>query len=83
MAVTVEISRCIGCENCAAICPTGAIQVRGGKASVKEETCVECGACVYDCPMDAITLPREEIRMAKTENAIWVIAQLETARPWV
>ncbi|MBR2182449.1 MAG: 4Fe-4S dicluster domain-containing protein [Acidaminococcaceae bacterium] len=60
MAVKVEMTRCIGCENCAAICPTGAIQVEDGKASVKEQDCVECCACIYDCPMDAITLRRED-----------------------
>ncbi|MER2138687.1 MAG: 4Fe-4S binding protein [Succiniclasticum sp.] len=65
MAVTVEMKRCIGCENCAAICPTGAIQVTDGKASVREDTCVECCACIYDCPMDAITLPREDFNNGK------------------
>ena len=65
MAVKVEMTRCIGCENCAAICPTGAIQVKSGKASVEDKLCVECCACVYDCPMDAITLPREDFKNGK------------------
>ena len=65
MAVKIEITRCTGCENCAAICPTGAIRVTGGKASIKGHNCVECGACIYDCPMDAITLPREDFNNGK------------------
>ncbi|MBQ8918778.1 MAG: 4Fe-4S binding protein [Acidaminococcaceae bacterium] len=61
MAVKVDKARCIGCENCAAICATGAIQVQDGKASVTEDKCVGCCACVYDCPMEAITLPEEDL----------------------
>ncbi|MBO5590856.1 MAG: 4Fe-4S binding protein [Acidaminococcaceae bacterium] len=65
MAVNVDKTRCIGCENCAAICAAGAIRVTDGKAFVAEEKCVECCACIYDCPMEAITLPEEDLKHGK------------------
>ena len=60
--MTVHINKeiCIGCENCAAICPVGAIRVKEGTASVTDSACVACGACLTDCPTEAITLPKEE-----------------------
>ncbi len=36
-------------------CPTGAIRVRGGKASVNYKKCISCGNCVRACPSRAIT----------------------------
>ena len=39
------------------ICPTEAIRVRGGKATVKHDRCIDCGECVRVCPNKAI-LPR-------------------------
>ncbi|MEJ2637338.1 MAG: [Fe-Fe] hydrogenase large subunit C-terminal domain-containing protein [Calditrichia bacterium] len=35
-------------------CPTQAIRVRNGKASISEELCVDCGICISVCPTKAI-----------------------------
>lgn len=61
MAVTINIKTCIGCENCTAICPTGAMYMENGKAAVIAETCIECGACITDCSAESITLLKEEM----------------------
>ena len=66
MAVKINKRICIRCENCAAICPTGAIRVEGGKACVAEAACIECCACMTDCPVEAITLPKEENNNGKS-----------------
>jgi Fe-S-cluster-containing hydrogenase component 2 len=36
------------------VCPTQAIRVRNGKASIIEEKCIDCGECITVCPHSAI-----------------------------
>jgi Na+-translocating ferredoxin:NAD+ oxidoreductase RNF subunit RnfB len=45
--------KCKGCVNCIKRCPTEAIRVRDGKASIIEEKCIDCGECVRTCPNKA------------------------------
>lgn len=39
---------------CMRRCPTQAIRVRSGKASIMEELCIDCGMCISVCPAKAI-----------------------------
>jgi len=52
-AVRLIESKCKGCVNCIKHCPTEAIRVRDGKASILEERCIDCGECVRICPNGA------------------------------
>jgi Fe-S-cluster-containing hydrogenase component 2 len=36
------------------VCPTQAIRVRNGKASIIDEKCIDCGECITVCPHGAI-----------------------------
>lgn len=56
IAVIVDEEKCIGCGQCADICPVDAFSVDSGKAIINE-LCVECGSCVTACPVEAISLP--------------------------
>lgn len=48
---------CIGCANCAAVCPYNAIEMApAGIARVIEAVCKGCGTCVAECPASAIQL---------------------------
>jgi iron only hydrogenase large subunit-like protein len=47
--------KCIGRMQCMRICPTQAIRVRDGKATMIEEKCIDCGECINICPNNAIT----------------------------
>ena len=47
--VTLDASKCIGCGSCVKRCPTEAIRVRDGKASIIYDKCVACGECVRIC----------------------------------
>lgn len=49
----VNQDRCTGCGSCADICPTEAIRIENGKASIGME-CMDCGACPRVCPEGAI-----------------------------
>ena len=46
---------CDGCLACMRTCPTEAIRVRHGKASVRAQLCIDCGSCLKSCTRGAIT----------------------------
>ena len=48
--VYLDSAKCNGCVNCMKRCPTEAIRVRGGKATIMYERCIGCGACENLCP---------------------------------
>ncbi|MGI5824055.1 MAG: [Fe-Fe] hydrogenase large subunit C-terminal domain-containing protein [Bacillota bacterium] len=52
-SVTLDKSKCIGCTNCIRHCPTRAIRVRGGKASIIDSRCIDCGECIRICSQHA------------------------------
>lgn len=56
MAAKIDLEKCVGCEACKEACPAEAIEMKDGKAVVKEDDCLSCGACVDECPNKAITV---------------------------
>lgn len=50
----IDQSKCIGCEACIKVCPTGTISMQNGKASIDQEKCIHCGKCFSACPNEAI-----------------------------
>lgn len=52
-SVVLNPDRCIGCTCCLKICPTEAIRLKGGKASIIAERCIDCGECIRVCPDNA------------------------------
>lgn len=52
-SVTLDKTKCIGCTNCIRHCPTRAIRVRGGKASIIDSRCIDCGECIRICSQHA------------------------------
>lgn len=47
---------CLGCGDCADVCPTDAICLDDGIARIISERCIACGACVRTCPKGIISL---------------------------
>jgi len=45
---------CLGHMDCMRHCPTQAIRVRAGKATISDELCVDCGTCISVCTSGAI-----------------------------
>ncbi len=60
-SVRLDAELCRGCTNCLKHCPTEAIRVKGGKASIIEERCIDCGACIRRCPFRAKKAYSEDI----------------------
>ena len=53
-SVVLEYKRCRGCTTCIKTCPTEAIRVRRGKATILHDRCIDCGRCIQVCPHKAI-----------------------------
>ncbi|MBN1917687.1 MAG: 4Fe-4S binding protein [Verrucomicrobia bacterium] len=51
----VSAERCTGCGICLDICPTEAIVVVNGTATISDD-CIGCGVCVAECPNGALSL---------------------------
>lgn len=47
---------CLGCGDCAEVCPVSAICLKDGIARIDRRTCIGCGMCVKTCPKELITL---------------------------
>ncbi len=60
--ISVDLSKCILCENCAIHCPVDAIpkstmyknEIDGGFNFIEQELCMHCGVCHGICSYDAI-----------------------------
>ncbi|KWW32021.1 MAG: Fe-S cluster domain-containing protein [bacterium P3] len=59
-ALQVDEPRCIGCSRCMKTCPTEAIRIYGGKASIQEHRCIDCGKCYEVCPAQAIAIKDDD-----------------------
>ncbi len=57
----VDAERCDGCLACMRVCPTEAIRVRTGKATVINHLCIDCGMCLSVCPRKAIVTTTGEL----------------------
>lgn len=47
---------CLGCGDCAAVCPSEAICVKDGIARIDRRVCTGCGLCAKTCPKGIIEL---------------------------
>ena len=61
-ALKIDNDRCVGCTHCMTKCPTGAIRIREGKASIRKGWCVDCGECLKACPAEAIYVEQDDFQ---------------------
>jgi Na+-translocating ferredoxin:NAD+ oxidoreductase RNF subunit RnfB len=60
-AIKVDAQKCIGCVHCMKACPTEAIRIKNGIATISEERCVDCGNCLRACPVDAFYVEQDSL----------------------
>lgn len=54
-SLRIDSAACIGCDLCMSVCPHDVIELRAGKAVVRDlDACMECGACKVNCPVGAV-----------------------------
>ena len=58
--IAINVERCTGCAACVEVCPTGALYLVAGKATVDQAFCRACEACLAACPAEAITFSEQE-----------------------
>lgn len=60
----VDLTKCIGCGQCAKVCPEKTIEIveTNGKKKAKTnlEYCKGCGLCATNCPVKAIIMEIEK-----------------------
>ena len=45
---------CIGCGACRSVCPQSCIDIKDGKAVIRQQNCLYCGNCAEICPVGAV-----------------------------
>lgn len=61
-ALKVDEQLCFGCTHCMNVCPTDAIRIRDGIASIHRNLCVDCGECMKVCPVEAIFVEQDDFQ---------------------
>ena len=62
--------KCIGCGKCASICPSGAIEMVGGRPKWTKNKCLKCCGCINRCPVSAIQYGKRTIHRGRYVNPV-------------
>ncbi len=69
--IFLRASRCIGCADCLAACPTGALSLTSGTIELDRGGCDACGKCADVCPTGALETVGRVVTLDK------IIAEIE------
>jgi ferredoxin len=55
VTLQLDSEKCVGCGQCAEVCPHGVLTLAGKCAQLRDrDACIECGACARNCPVEAL-----------------------------
>lgn len=54
--LVIDKDKCIGCGLCVTDCVMYILEVKNGKAQLKNDSCIGCGHCIAVCPTNAVSL---------------------------
>ena len=63
-------SKCVGCGKCASICPSGAIEMVGGRPVWTKSKCLKCCGCLGRCPVSAIQYGKKTATRGRYVNPV-------------
>ncbi|MBC7236786.1 MAG: 4Fe-4S dicluster domain-containing protein [Chloroflexi bacterium] len=70
----VDVERCLGCGECLARCPFGALSLAEDVVAVDRRRCVGCGQCTLACTAKALRLerrPASEVEAPPADPRAW------------
>ena len=62
--------KCVGCGKCASICPSGAIEMVGGRPAWTKSKCLKCCGCLNRCPVSAIQYGKKTASRGRYVNPV-------------
>ena len=71
--IFIDKEQCIGCSHCVRVCPTQALRVWRGKATLDDSKCVDCGDCERVCPVSAIQVKDDFKNQEKSNYRVALI----------
>jgi NAD-dependent dihydropyrimidine dehydrogenase PreA subunit len=77
MKIRINEAQCTGCGSCEETCPTGAMSLTLGVATIDYALCTGCQACIDACPTGAITAIADTVILHQPAD----ISDISEARP--
>lgn len=80
LAPVVHVDKCIGCGECALVCPVEAIHLENNKSIVDRKKCIGCASCLAACPVMAMFIDFEAGDQVQEKMAEYSLAVLKNKK---